>query len=327
MSTPKSHSSPAKSLVETPHDTAGGPVDASRSPVTTSASNDYTSPPTSPVADTQHADAEQSSGNTDILDPDEDKRYALAIEPYVADPGEDIIPALDPYVPPHWAPGQSPLLFLPNETKLMIVANFEPEHEDILYLSMTVRELRDICLSRFWSVIEEDRSLINLLLHPQNVQQTYANHIKDLHMTVNDPRIDVSLLRFNNLEKLTLRMPRTHLGKMQHDISNLLGPRLTSLELKNFPNDHYERFPNQPMVANFLPYLNRSAGLKHLRIGFRIDATHQEVLSALQSCPELETLDIHHLGPSSDRRKITIGHHTVHSYLFRNRKLKHFLAI
>lgn len=163
---------------------------------------------------------------SDLPESPEDKAYALTIESDVADPGEGTIPASGTYVPPRWAPGSSPLLFLPDESKLMVVANLPPESADTLHLSMTSQELRVMSLVKFWSIVKLDRSLINLLLQPQNIQQAYANLIRELHTNPSNPCTDVSHLRFNMLEKLVIRMPPLLGGGMMSDISELIGSTL-----------------------------------------------------------------------------------------------------
>lgn len=110
----------------------------------------------------------------DIPESPEDQGYALAIESDVAGLAEEIVRAQDAYVPPHWEPGSSQLLFLPDELKLMVVANLPPEKGDTLHLSMTSRELRNMSLTKFWSRVTEDKTLINLVLQPQPIQQAYA---------------------------------------------------------------------------------------------------------------------------------------------------------
>ncbi|KAK5999336.1 hypothetical protein QM012_005554 [Aureobasidium pullulans] len=225
----------------------------------------------------------------------------------------------DLYVPPHWDPEESPLLFLPDEVKEMVVNNLTPENSDTLHFSMASPELRMISLAKFWSFVKEDRTLINLQRHPHNVQQTYANFIRELHMTINDPRIDVSHLRFNSLERLALRLPAVNQGSMVHDISYLLGPHLTHLKLYDVNNT--SSTSNAAQVENFLPFLNRSPGLKHLDIGLRIDAIPTELLSGVQSCPDLETLHIHHQGSSASSLKID---HEVLKHVCLSKKIKNF---
>ncbi|KAG9857957.1 hypothetical protein KCU98_g493, partial [Aureobasidium melanogenum] len=256
---------------------------------------------------------------SDLQESPENKEYALAIESDVADLGEEIIHAQDPYVPPHWAPGSSPLLFLPDEIKLMVIANFPPENADTLHLSMTSRELRMMSLVKFWSLVREDRSLLNLLVHPQNIQQSYANLIRELHMTASHPRINISHLRFNSLKKLVIRMPPHDIGGGMSDISNLLGPRLTHLKLYDLGNG--TPASDSAQVANFLPYLNRSPGLKYLDIGLRIDAQPAELLSGVRSCTELDTLYIHHQGHSQSSLKVD---HEVLKHIFLSKKIKNF---
>lgn len=201
----------------------------------------------------------------------------------------------------------------------MVIANFPPENADTLHLSMTSRELRMMSLVEFWSLVREDRSLLNLLVHPQNIQQSYSNLIRELHMTASHPRINISHLRFNSLKKLVIRMPPHDIGGGMSDISNLLGPRLTHLKLYDLGNG--TPASDSAQLANFLPYLNRSPGLEYLDIGLRIDAQPAELLSGVQSCTELETLYIHHQGHSQSSLKID---HEVLKLNFLSKKIKNF---
>lgn len=256
---------------------------------------------------------------SDLPEFPEDNAYALTIDSDEADPGEEIIPNSGSYVPPHWAPGSSPLLFLPDELRLMVLADLPPESADTLHLSMASQELRLMSLAKFWSIVKEDRTLINLLLHPQDIQQAYANLIRELHMNPSHPRINVSHLSFNMLERLVIRMPPLSDGGMMSDISNLLGPRLTHLKLYEARGG--ASISDAAQVANFLPYLNRSPGLRHLDIGIRVDAQPAEFLSSLQACTELEALYVHHQDRSETSLKVD---HGVLKHIFENGKIKKF---
>ncbi|KAH0365963.1 hypothetical protein KCU65_g5725, partial [Aureobasidium melanogenum] len=256
--------------------------------------------------------------DSDMPESLEDNKYALPTRSDAAQSSSSAAPAQESRVPPSCAPEDSPLLSLPDEIKLMVIANLPPEHADSLNLSFASKGLRDISLERFWSIVKEDETLINLQRLPKDNQQTYANFIRELHMTVGDPRIDVSHLRFEKLEKLVIRPPFNPFenpSPMKHNISYLLGPRLTYLKLGV---DEYHSYPAFS-VSSFLPCLRRSPGLKHLNIGLRIDAQPAELLDALHSCPELETLYVY------NQDSLSISHEVL-NHIFQSQKIKEFFC-
>ncbi|KAH0384078.1 hypothetical protein KCU92_g4764, partial [Aureobasidium melanogenum] len=245
-----------------------------------------------------------------------DEGYALPTRSDAAVSSSTAASAQDSHIPSGRAHEDSPLLSLPDEVKLMVIANLPPEHADSLNLSFASKELRNMSLERFWSIVKEDETLRNLQRLPKDIQQTYANFIRELHLTVGDPRIDLSHLRFEQLEKLVIRPaydPWEYIPPMKHDISYLLGPRLTSLKLGV---DTYYSYPAF-FATNFLPCLKRAPGLEHLDIELCIDAQPADLLNALLLCPELETLIVN----NQDSLKIS---HEVLKHVFQSQKITNF---
>lgn len=242
--------------------------------------------------------------------------YQLAAVSSVTAPGISVAPPTAP-APPQPAP-RSWLMRLPNELKMMIIDEFEPESRDVQNVASTIKEWRDMALARYWSAIERDQSITQLLTQRPNVQQTYANLIRKLRINGNSFRTNDFLhMRFNFLQELVIEQKGDHEGNTLQDISGCIGPRLESLRIAGSRDDENA---NHLKVANFFPILNRAPGLRVLDFGCDINAGPQDLLAALQSLPTLEEICFRwHSGRDSNRLKID---HEVLRYVARNRRLK-----
>ncbi|KAH0339587.1 hypothetical protein KCU81_g7213, partial [Aureobasidium melanogenum] len=177
---------------------------------------------------------------------------------------------------------------LPGELQLMVLRELDPESREARNMAVTRREYRDMAMARYWSVIERDESIRQLLTRPPNEQQLYANLIHELRINGNAfTSNDFANLRFNALEKLEIEQKAPHHGNTLTDISSFIGPRLKTLSVEDSP---YSDQQSHLRVANFFPILTRAPGLRKLIFACSTDAGPQDLLDALRTLPRLEEL-------------------------------------
>ncbi|KAH0365964.1 hypothetical protein KCU65_g5724, partial [Aureobasidium melanogenum] len=189
---------------------------------------------------------------------------------------------------------------LPGELQLMVMNELNTESQEAINMAVTRREYRDMALARYWSVIERDESIRQLLTRPPNERQVYANLINELRINGNAfTSNDFTNLRFNALEKFEIEQEAPHHGNTLTDISSFIGPRLRTLSIMESP---YLDQQTHRRVANFFPILTRAPGLQKLEFGCSMDGGPQDLLNALRTLPRLEELiivdrSIHNGGP------------------------------
>ncbi|THV64005.1 hypothetical protein D6D28_10234 [Aureobasidium pullulans] len=204
------------------------------------------------------------------------------------------------------------LLHLPDELKLMVIGNLEPQSKTTFNLALTVRELKWMAMRQHWSTIgtKNESALTRLRVENITTQQNYVGLIQDLTIRTDLP-VDFSQCRFNSLQKLVVRAPDE--SAFDLDLSTFLGPSLTDINLKLNLNRQ------GPCIINFLPVMNRSPSLKSIQFGLPFHNTHPDhLLKALESCPRLETVRIH--SQSED-----LIDEYVWRYLATNHTLRNFL--
>ncbi|KAG9760159.1 hypothetical protein KCU73_g3030, partial [Aureobasidium melanogenum] len=211
----------------------------------------------------------------------------------------------------------SRLMSLPLELKSMVMRELETESQAAMNLAVTSKELRDMALARYWSVIQRDRSIRQLLTLPSNVQQLYVNLINELRINGNAfTNADFANLRFNGLEKLEIdwRLPRR--GNNLEDISSFIGPHLRTLSIKD---SHSSHDPTHRRVTNFFPVLTRAPGLRRLDIDCTIDAGPQDLLNAFRTLPRLEEIRLSQ--NSNERARFDMDHELLR-FIATNERIK-----
>ncbi|KAH0384079.1 hypothetical protein KCU92_g4765, partial [Aureobasidium melanogenum] len=211
----------------------------------------------------------------------------------------------------------SRLMSLPLELKLMVMRELETESQAAMNMAVTSKELRDMALARYWSVIQRDRSIRQLLTLPSNVQQLYVNLINELRINGNVfTNANFRDLRFNGLEKLEIDWRAPRRGNNLEDISSFIGPHLRTLSIKD---SHSWHDPTDRRVTNFFPVLTRAPGLRRLDIDSTIDAGPQDLLNAFRTLPRLEEIRL--FQNSNERAHFDMDHELLR-FIVTNARIK-----